>query len=380
MAGPLSRRSRGSGSNRNMASSLSRILGIACALTLLAGCAVLGQDRAPEPEPEAAPQQEVPLILGTGTFDPGGVTQAQPSGTEVGRRVAQLRSDLGRLQNRVRAENGQLQNLRREARSSAGAYHSLKGQMNARLQVGTTPGNPRLVAQWNQAQGELSRVDRSINQMNALSNEASSTASLAGFLLEAARATYGLSGAVDEDHEQLAVLEDEANQTAVVIDRLLGELTQDITRQTAYLGTERANLNAMSIAIGNGEYIGPSLRNLIYGTPTPAPAGGAASLVGQAQPLAVIRLDQPNARFEPALYSAVSQALQRRPTAAFDLVAVGPGLGGEGQLALAQNRTQRDAEQVMRALTTMGLPAERLSLSSTRAPQLASGEVHVYVR
>lgn len=361
--------------------SLSRLLGIACAVALLTGCAAFEGGRSAAPEAEAPqPAGEIPLILGTGSFDPGRVSAGQATGTEVGRRVAQLRSDLGRLQDRVRAENGRLQSLRREARASAGSYHDLKGRMSARLQLGTTPGNPQLVAQWNQAQGELSRVDRAINQMNALSNEASSTASLAGYLLEAARATYGLSGAVDEDHAQLAVLEDEANQTAVVIDRLLGEVTQDIARQTAYLGSERANLNALSIAVNNGEYIGPSLRNLIYGTPAPPRPGGAAGLVGQMQPLAVIRLDQPNARFEPALYSAVSQALQRRPTAAFDLVAVGPGAGGEGQLAMAQNRTQRDAEQVMRALTTMGLPAERVSLSSTRAPGLTSGEVHIYVR
>ena len=35
----------------------------------------------------------------------------------------------------------------------------------------------------------------------------------------------------------------------------------------------------------------------------PAPAGGAASLVGRTQPLAVIRFDRPNVNYEPALFT-----------------------------------------------------------------------------
>src|SRR3546814_1304647 len=67
----------------------------------------------------------------------------QPTGTVVGQKIESLREDLLRLQQQLSDENDQLQSLRVSARQFAGNYHSLKAAMNARLQVGTTPGNPR---------------------------------------------------------------------------------------------------------------------------------------------------------------------------------------------------------------------------------------------
>src|SRR3546814_536449 len=83
-------------------------------------------------------------------------------------------SDLQQLSE----ENDQLQSLRISARQFAGNYHSLKAAMNARLQVGTTPGNPELVAQWNQAQAELQQVGASIAALNTLASPVSGPASL----------------------------------------------------------------------------------------------------------------------------------------------------------------------------------------------------------
>src|SRR3546814_20575226 len=87
--------------------------------------------------------------------------------------------------------------------------------MNARLQVGTTPGNPELVAQWNQAQSELQQVGASIAALNTLASQVSGTASLSAFLLESTSTTFELRGAVEEDHRQPAVLGDEVKKPVV---------------------------------------------------------------------------------------------------------------------------------------------------------------------
>jgi hypothetical protein len=376
---------------------MKRALGlIAAAVTLgiLAGCS--GDDaelwpslEASDPAGEEQQQSQTqsaqqqpggPLQLNTGVFEPSGVTPGQPTGTAVGQKVQNLRGDLQRLQSQVAEENRLLQDYRATARQIARDYNQLVSGINARLQTGTTPGNPELVSQWNQAQGELSQVATSINNMNALAANTAATASLSSFLLESVRATYGLQGAVDEDHRQLAVLEDETNQTAVLIERLLTELTEDIQRQSAYLNFERSELTALSVAIRNGEFFAGSLGNRAYGIAAPAPAGGGAGLVGRAQPLVVIRFDEPNVDYEPALYGAVNQALQARPNAGFDVVGVAAGAGGQGEVALAGNRAVRNAEQVVRSLTNMGLPADRVSVSSTRNPGSSVNEVHVYLR
>src|SRR5699024_2298589 len=132
-------------------------------------------------------------------------------------------------------------------------YHAAVATINARLQVGTTPGNPQLVNQWNVAQAELTRIDGDVASMNGLANEVAGASTMASYLLETTRAAYGLTGAVEEDHRQLAILEDEVNRTVVLIDRLLNELSEDISRQTTYLSTERRNMTTLSLAIKNGE-------------------------------------------------------------------------------------------------------------------------------
>ncbi len=328
----------------------------------------------------AAPGTNVPPALGTTNFETPGITAGTPSGTHVGQKIDDLRGDLGTLQSRLGEHNNRLQTYRGAARESASAYHSLVGAMNTRLQVGTTPGNPELVAQWNQSQVELNKVGESIASLNTLSNESAATSALAAFLLESTRATFELRGAVEEDHRQLAVLEDEVNKTVVVVERLLNELTDDIARAQNYFTTERSNLTAMQIAIDNGEYIGGSLAIRAYGVPAPPPAGGAASLVGQRQPLVVIRFNQPNVDYEQALFTVVSRALERRPNAAFDLVAVAPSVGSAAQVSLATGKSRRNAEGVLRSLTSMGLPADRITLSATNSPSAQVNEVHVYVR
>jgi len=118
-----------------------------------------------------------------------------------------------------------------------------------------------------------------------------------------------------------------------------------------------------------------SLADLVAGEPLPPPPGGGAALVGQRPPLAVIRFGAAPVAYEDALYDAVRGALERRPASAFELVAVTPYVGAEEQTAFAGR-----LERVYRDLIAMGLPAERLSLSSLSQPGVQVDEVHVYVR
>lgn len=316
--------------------------------------------------------------LGTTVFEPQDLPQFETTGTFVGQKVQELRRDLDELKQQISDHNQRLQQLRSQTRDAARTYHSNVARINTRLQLGTTPGNPELVETWNQARQRLGTVEQTVNGMNQLSNKVSSTARLASYLLESVQAAYGLSGAVEKDHEQLAVLEDSTNRTVVLIDRLANELSSDISRQNNYLQRERANLSTLSLAIKNGEFYGESLSNQAYGSPTPPSRSGGSERVGSDQPLVVIRFDQDNVNYEQALYSAVRRVLDRRPEAAFDVVAVAPQ-GGE-QSALGLSKARRQAERVLRSLNEMGLPPNRVSLSATTSQRANVNEVHVYVR
>jgi len=328
-----------------------------------------------------------PLALGTTNFVTPGVTLAPNTGTFVGQKVSVLRSELGALQERLKLRNQQLQQIRTTTIGNSQTYHGTIAAINTRLQVGTTPGNPVLINQWNQGQLQLERIGADISSMNSLANAVASDSSMSAYLLESTRAAYGLSGAIEEDHRQLAILEDETNRTVVLVDRLLNELSEDISRQTAYVGNERSNLTTLSHSIKNGELLGSSLANRAF--LSPAPVASSSPVIGSRtqnfssgsrQPLVVIRFDRPDVPYEQALYTAVNRTLQGRPQSVFDVVAISPMQGGAASVALNQSKATRNAQRVLRSLTDMGLPASRISLSASSSGQAATSEVHIYVR
>jgi hypothetical protein len=325
--------------------------------------------------------QSNPPSLGTTNFKAPGVTAGKNTGTFVGQKVTELRAELNRMQGNVSKSNDDLQKVRAKTVGDSQRYHNSVGSINARLQVGTTPGNPILVEQFNQALTLLDQIGEDISNMNVVISQVTGDSALANFLAEKTRAAFRLSGAVDEDHRQLAILEDEVNRTVVLIDRLMKELSEDIQRQTNYVATERSNLNTLSSSIKTGEILGASLTNRALNAATngmPRGPRSPRSTLGR-RPLVVIRFDRPDVAYDQALYSAVSRALERRPHATFELVAVARASGGAARIALNTNKAWRRAESVLRSLQRMGMPAQRVGLSARTSQTAQTNEVHLYL-
>ncbi len=336
--------------------------------------------QAPAVQPAMTPGQPV---LGSSSFQPTGVTPGQSTGTFVGKKVIELRSELSRLQKSISEQNGILQSLRASIVRDSQMYHSAVAVINTRLQVGTTRGNPILVQQYNGARSNLEKISFDTGELTKLAGEVAGASTLSAFLSESVRAAFSVSGAIDEDHVQLAILEDEVNRTVVLIERLLKELADDVRRQTNYVATERSNLNLLSAGIKGGEIFGASLANQAV-----ISAAGGSIYQGPARatdttgrrPLVVIRFDRPDVPYQQALYAAVSRVLERRPNAVFDLVAVAPTAGGPARVALNSNKASRYAEEVLRALVDMGLPPSRIAVSGKSSAATKSNEVHLYLR
>lgn len=331
--------------------------------------AAIPQYAAPQPAPAyAAPPVQV--IGATGTF--------------VGTKVGQHARELEALKSSIGNGNASFQQLRLVTEQNAQRYYAIVAAISARLQIGTTPGNPVLVSQWNTAQSELDRILTDIAALNTLANDIAGQSAMSAYLIESIMAAYGLSGAVEEDHRQLALVEDEVNRTVVLIDRMLSEIHETIARQSAYVNNERRNLTSLSLSVKNGELFGPPLAARAYTAAVVANAptrytAGLGFTQGR-QPLVVIRFDRPDVPYQQALYSALSETLDRLPTASFDVVAIAPNLGTPAQVALKTNESKRNAEQVFRSLTDMGLSGDRVSLSTTTSNTVQSNEVHIFVR
>ena len=321
-------------------------------------------------------------VIGRGYYEP--VT------TVVADKVGELQGELGSLQGKVSSLSGDLVNLQRNNEQKTSEYYASIATVNTQLQSGTTPGNPRLVQKMTQAENHLDSLGGSVIQLNQLAADTANTASEAAYLLEATRAAYSLSGAIEEDHVQLAELEDAINNTVVVIERVLNNVNDDITRTSSYLSSERNNLRTLSLAVANGDLYGKSLGDRPFSSagsfqqvsadasgPSPASSAGLSS---GPRPLVKIRFDKPDVEYEQPVYMAVNEALQRYPNARFDLVAVSPTQGNAAEVAIESTRARRNAERVLRTLTQMGLPLDRIDLSYSESAETPSNEVHLYIR
>ena len=281
--------------------------------------------------------------------------------------------------------------------------------------------------QWDEANNSLDEVTSSLNRLNSLLTAVDSDASVGSYLLQSVQAAFELSGAVDEDHDQLKLLRDEVSRQIVQLDYLRSQTTNDIERQTNYLNTERANLQALAFAISRGEMMGNSLANrpVIVTPPStsyvPGPAAGgdpqmfaapaspvSAGVVGGAAPmsprdlmserassnatasndgagsvghlLVLIRYNQPVVEYQQQLSRAVGTTIEHHPDAAFSIVAVSPASGDPADLARTQEAAKRDAEDVRRSLVQLGLSPSHISVSSTQMQAAQVPEVHLYVR
>jgi len=324
--------------------------------------------------PTAGPAAPQPIAAGAApvaTITPVTIESGPDTGTAVNKTIQSLRAQVAGLQQRLAANSGRVGELRNQGAGAAGAYQEAKAHITTRLQVGTTRGNPELVAEWNTAQGQLDALSANLNALNGVGTDVTNDSSTAHFALDQISATFNVSGAVDEDHRQLQLLEDETSQTIVMIDRLLKEVSDTIQRQTAYIASERANLTTLAAAIKNGDFYGGSVGGLGSGGSQPAVAG---------TPLVVVRFDRPNVDYQQILYAALNQALQNRPSASFQVVAVAPTRGNAASVQIAQSTARRHAEAVMRSMTDMGVPATRVGVASTTDPAATVSEVRVFVR
>jgi hypothetical protein len=350
-------------------------------------------------KPSAAEANPQPTFSATQLPPVAGAPVAAPAGgTFVGAKVQSLRADLSQFQGNVARHTAELTAARQSLGSSASSYFGVIATINSRLQAGTTPGNPQLVAQWGQAQTILDQMNTGVARLNSISNEVASDSSFGNYLLNQIRAAYSLQGGIESDRDQLKQLETLTTGSLAQVDQLLNALSDEITRQSGYVAGERNNLVTLALAIQNGQLYGPSLANRQFATaapsaapsrpapppraaaPAPSRSAAPAAPGSSDRPLVVIRFDQANVDYEQPLYTAVSRALERKPSATFTIQAVAPNAGSAAQVAVNTNASRQNAENVLRSLTNMGLPADRVSLSASISPDIQSNEVRIFVR
>lgn len=354
----------------------------AVAIVLISGCtyssdalfpSLFGSDTQEGMVVSGSVDESAVPALGSTNFEPVEISEAGNTGTFVGQKVVTFRNELSQLQASIRGNNGQLQQIRASVINNALQYHKVIGMIEAKLQVGTTPGNPQMFGMLQSAQNNIQVMNGNTNALSQLATKVSADAANTSYLVDSIKAAYGISGAVDEDHRQLRVLENEANQTSLLMSSLLSEINSDITRQQQYIETAKNYIVDLSSAIKEGSY---GVNNVpLSGTKAAASMSGSKAAVS-GKPLFVARFNKSDVKYKSGLKQAVSSAVSKKPGVIFDVVAVSPSRGNQLSAASAKN----NATQIFQDMIDMGIGAEKINLSARTSNEVNASEVQIFVR
>ncbi|MBQ8465539.1 MAG: hypothetical protein IJ529_04410 [Alphaproteobacteria bacterium] len=358
---------------------------LACSLSLLSACSsdspfrsLFGKDASVDYSKNDLPS------LGSTNFEPIEVSKVGNTGTLVGQKVLAYRSELTELEDSIKQNNADLQKVRSSVIDNAIDYHNTTAAMEAKLQVGTTPGNPIMYQMLQKTQNNVVVMDENANALNKIYNQAVSDMSVVKNLQDSIRATYGVSGAIDEDHAQLRTLENETSQTAIVINSLISEVGSDYSRQIEYTNTARNYLSSLDRAIKVGSYgvsntplaTAPSynLSGAQINVPNRKPHSVRNNVNGK--PLFVAKFNKNNVNYKDSLQRTIRAAQSKNGGFRYDVVAVSPVNAG----ANIRNLAQDQAAAIFEEITKAGVSPDKINLLSKTSEQATSAEVQVFVK
>tara|TARA_A100001035_G_scaffold116227_1_gene91188 strand:+ start:64 stop:1224 length:1161 start_codon:yes stop_codon:yes gene_type:complete len=307
-----------------------------------------------------------------------------PTGTFVGGKINQFRADLSSIQNAVSSHNNDFLRFKDLVDEQTSVYQGLSSAIRSRLQIGTTPGNPILVGQWNDAQRALEDIQNNVNNLQIVNNRVTADAALITHLKNAINSSFFISGAIDEDHNQLKVLNDDVQRTSVLYSRLMDELEEKISREIQILNAERQYMKELSADVEVGKFGGrvsapPTRSSQSTGTQKIEEQGSIDTIkiapLNYDNAILVIKFDDTSFDYSTALFESISNALEQMPSASFEVVAVSP----TGGASFAEKARQR-ASEVFNKVVEMGVPSERVSLASSNSTSAQAEEVHIYLK
>ncbi len=315
---------------------------------------------------------------------PQAVNDTGPTGTFVGGKINQFRADLTSIQNAISSHNNDFLRFKDLVDEQTSVYQGLSSAIRSRLQIGTTPGNPILVGQWNDAQRALEDIQNNVNNLQIVNNRVTADAALIGHLKNAIDSSFFISGAIDEDHNQLKVLNDDVQRTSVLYERLMAELEDKISREIQILNDERQYMKQLAEDVEVGKFgssvsapptKSSSAENANQETNISIPKQIRVAPINYDNAILVIKFDDSNFDYSTALFESISGALEQMPSAGFEIVAVSPS-GGSSFSDKARDR----ASEVFSKVIEMGVPTERLSIASSTSSSAQAEEVHIYLK
>jgi hypothetical protein len=295
---------------------------------------------------------------------PALVTTNAPAGTSP--RVSKMDDELGALQKDGNYFQDRLTALQSKNDIDAAHYFDIVASINNGLQSSWVTAHG-LEEKEKVARAQLDDIGQNIDSLRVLQGSVTGAVSRGARLQEDIHSMHG-RGDGAADHDRLLTMEDGVDHQVAHLTGISHDVDNEITKRLAYLRNEHLNMQTLSLAVGQraGAASWPDADLSLNET--------------ELHPLIFIRFDRPNVNYEDALYAAMSDALRKYPNAIFDLVAVNTG----GTTREEKRRSAADAhlhgQAVLKTLTSMGLPLERLRLSAATSAEVKSNEIRLYMQ
>ncbi len=328
------------------------------------------------------------IVVRSGSYEDA---KGANTGTFVGQKVIAFRQELQQISVSNQSNGEEFSRISKNIAANATQYNNTIGSVNEKLQIGTTPGNPNLYNMLQQAQNNVQTMSMNANALNNLSVKIANNATSTAYLIDSVRAAFNISGAVDEDHRQLRILQNEAEQLLVSVNSLGGQVNNDAARQQEYLISAQNQIARLNDAVRVGSFAGAAPTSVArpaapVAAPRPALFGSASANVPatttaktsatpafmNGKPLFVAKFNRDNVSYKEGLSTAVKAAVKRKSNTVFEVVAVADGA--------STAKAREHATRIFEEIAAMGVSPNNINLGAKTDNRTTGAEVWIFVR
>ncbi len=312
--------------------------------------------------------------------------------TPVSAETVGLAGEADRLRDSFTQHDLSLTTLHSERNKQATDYYGLTSDIGRKLAIGVPPGDAALSDELARARGALDRLRTNTAQMQTVSDQLTDDATTALHLAGAVETKLGTPGIGANERAALTQVEGKVSAAQAAIDQRLRETLAAIGRGQRSLTVEAQNLAQLERGIASGalepasEAAPRPIAAASVEPPPGKPAKPGAKTPPNPQPpdprphsLIVIPKDSTASAYQHQLYAAVAEALQHAPTADFTVRATTPARGSLANQTLEATALQHRAADVVRSLTTFGLPRARIAVTQASDAAISEPQIEVLV-
>lgn len=174
------------------------------------------------------------------------------SGSFVGKKVNEFTREYNNIHFAVNSSAQKLAKINQSIAEADSEYNAVINTIEAKLQAGTTPSNPDLVAALNKAQKNLGTLEDGTQKLASVASEVAAQQEKSTALKSTVNATYAIPGAYDADHADLniiaAALERQENTNA----DLMAAVKADIADEQNKAQQFRAEITRLNVDVAAG--------------------------------------------------------------------------------------------------------------------------------